>query len=644
MGCRLSSSARHEPQVRGQRRSTQGGFTSKTGFGDVANFVPVSLDIRSDRYSTGPPGELIQTNGQPACPEDGVLHADVSRRDSVVLCFKPSCITANSRAASPWFTIPSRSHMLSNFEWRFLWDVREYDMLRCSLYLECRRTPLKQQKFCVDVCHNFELRGAEICFSFALITLEEVMTEKQRRRIISSRSSPKLQLQNVQKTHKNWSPCNAHPKERNARCLAYLTTYRRLTSRCICCDCNCPMLGTSFTASKEVKLVTAHHFFHAPVKETVSCTKSTFEGTSQIWGARNFLSRQDISGFFQTQSVLQDAETADTMSRIGAELGTKILVELNFHDVKIDDSSFECSPVPSRCHFDENILRHGIRDYFHTSQTKSSWRSFKDNNLRRRSSWMNLICLSKPGNPHFFCDAMHGRSRVHGLLPLFDTLRCSVQNLSDHPPLLVLENFLSPEDCDTLITVAAPELRRSRVTDGKLSNGRTSSSAFLTGHANEPIVMDLEDRIIAAVCMVGRIVDSHRSRKGMQSLLPSHLISAEPFQVVHYSPGQSYTSHFDNKMGCVRRACTFMAYLSDVESGGATHFPKAVAAGTQQEGIKIMPKKGRALIFWSIVDGREDPHSLHEAETVERGSKWIVTKWLQIDQALGTLPMKRTEL
>ena len=205
MGCRLSSSARHEPQVRGQRRSTQGGFTSKTGFGDVANFVPVSLDIRSDRYSTGPPGELIQTNGQPACPEDGVLHADVSRRDSVVLCFKPSCITANSRAASPWFTIPSRSHMLSNFEWRFLWDVREYDMLRCSLYLECRRTPLKQQKFCVDVCHNFELRGAEICFSFALITLEEVMTEKQRRRIISSRSSPKLQLQNVQKTHKNWS-------------------------------------------------------------------------------------------------------------------------------------------------------------------------------------------------------------------------------------------------------------------------------------------------------------------------------------------------------------------------------------------------------------------------------------------------------
>jgi prolyl 4-hydroxylase len=130
----------------------------------------------------------------------------------------------------------------------------------------------------------------------------------------------------------------------------------------------------------------------------------------------------------------------------------------------------------------------------------------------------------------------------------------------------------------------------------------------------------------------------------MQSLLPSHLISAEPFQVVHYSPGQSYTSHFDNKMGCVRRACTFMAYLSDVESGGATHFPKAVAAGTQQEGIKIMPKKGRALIFWSIVDGREDPHSLHEAETVERGSKWIVTKWLQIDQALGTLPMKRTEL
>ena len=110
-----------------------------------------------------------------------------------------------------------------------------------------------------------------------------------------------------------------------------------------------------------------------------------------------------------------------------------------------------------------------------------------------------------------------------------------------------------------------------------------------------------------------------------------HLVSAEPFQVVHYSEGQSYTSHYDNKMGCVRRACTFMAYLSDVESGGATHFPKAVVISTQGQGIKVWPKKGRALVFWSAIDGWEDPNSLHEAETVARGSKWIVTKWLQVN-------------
>jgi prolyl 4-hydroxylase len=46
-----------------------------------------------------------------------------------------------------------------------------------------------------------------------------------------------------------------------------------------------------------------------------------------------------------------------------------------------------------------------------------------------------------------------------------------------------------------LMGIASPELRRSRVTDGKLSDGRTSSSTFLTGaRQEEPLVRTIEAR------------------------------------------------------------------------------------------------------------------------------------------------------
>lgn len=98
-----------------------------------------------------------------------------------------------------------------------------------------------------------------------------------------------------------------------------------------------------------------------------------------------------------------------------------------------------------------------------------------------------------------------------------------------------------------------------------------------------------------------------------------------------------YTAHYDNKQGCTRRAATFMMYLTDVDAGGATHFPKAVpltvrerSAAVNAAGIRIWPKRGRALVFWSVTGGVEDPRSLHEAEPIVEGEKWIATKWLQV--------------
>ena len=103
-------------------------------------------------------------------------------------------------------------------------------------------------------------------------------------------------------------------------------------------------------------------------------------------------------------------------------------------------------------------------------------------------------------------------------------------------------------------------------------------------------------------------------------------------QVVRSDRGEMYTAHYDNKQGCVRRAATFMMYLRDVEAGGATHFPKAKPAGKggDADGVRVWPKRGRALVFWSVRGGVEDVRSLHEAEPVAAGEKWIATKWMQV--------------
>ena len=50
---------------------------------------------------------------------------------------------------------------------------------------------------------------------------------------------------------------------------------------------------------------------------------------------------------------------------------------------------------------------------------------------------------------------------------------------------------------------------------------------------------------------------------------------------------------------------------------------------TPDPGIRIVPRKGRAVLFWSKKpDGCEDLNSIHAAETVMRGEKWIATRWL----------------
>ena len=78
-----------------------------------------------------------------------------------------------------------------------------------------------------------------------------------------------------------------------------------------------------------------------------------------------------------------------------------------------------------------------------------------------------------------------------------------------------------------------------------------------------------------------------------------------------------------------------MLYLSDVEAGGFTIFPKL--------GLFVKPKAGN-LLFWMArkSDGMIDQRMHHLGCPVLYGDKWIGTKWIrwaaQMDRFKCLLP------
>ncbi|XP_072980210.1 probable prolyl 4-hydroxylase 4 [Typha angustifolia] len=208
------------------------------------------------------------------------------------------------------------------------------------------------------------------------------------------------------------------------------------------------------------------------------------------------------------------------------------------------------------------------------------------------------------------------------------------KQLSSKPRAFVYEGFLTEEECDHLISLAKSELKRSAVADnlsGKstLSDVRTSSGMFIR-KGKDPIVAAIEDKIAA------------------WTFLPKE--NGEDIQVLRYEHGQKYDPHYDyfsDKVNTVRgghRIATVLLYLSDVAKGGETVFPSAEESSRHrkhakddtlsecgQHGIAVKPRKGDALLFFSLhPDATTDPKSLHAGCPVIEGEKWSATKWIRV--------------
>ena len=184
------------------------------------------------------------------------------------------------------------------------------------------------------------------------------------------------------------------------------------------------------------------------------------------------------------------------------------------------------------------------------------------------------------------------------------------------PRIAIVDGLLSTEDCRYIIAMGMPHLTRSRVadpdSDGWIQHpGRTSDDTSF-----DPLREDFHLRLL---------------QLRMAAAIGMEFTCAEPMVLLHYGPGQEYFPHRDylppealaaNQPEAGQRAITLLCYLSEVEAGGQTIFPKPNRI--------VTPAAGRAVAFWNLDDdGRPDPDTLHAGLPVQTGEKWLATLWLR---------------
>lgn len=191
------------------------------------------------------------------------------------------------------------------------------------------------------------------------------------------------------------------------------------------------------------------------------------------------------------------------------------------------------------------------------------------------------------------------------------------KQISESPRIYLIADFLTEEECDYLISNAEPLLERSKVVDAKrdgaVDDRRTSFGMFFPNSSLSSTLKNIHSKIFE------------------MTQIP--LEKGENLQVLRYEEGGEYQPHYDyfskEKPGGTdslkrggQRVATFIMYLNTPEKGGETIFPLAK--------LKVFPKKGNALLFYNVdLEGKEDTLTLHGGAPVEKGEKWIATKWFR---------------
>jgi prolyl 4-hydroxylase len=192
--------------------------------------------------------------------------------------------------------------------------------------------------------------------------------------------------------------------------------------------------------------------------------------------------------------------------------------------------------------------------------------------------------------------------------------------LSEKPEVFIIDNFIERELCEDLIEWIAPNLIPSTVLD-PITSQRIQSD-YRNSYQWQP-------RELAPVAteIAQKVYDAFGLDQG-QFQTP---------QFLRYEKGQYYKPHYDHYITQSnkdtvghQRVRTFVIYLSDVEAGGETYFPKLK--------FGVAPQVGRLLSFRYDYDSATNDQTLHEAKPIKQGIKYALTLWQIIKAPIASRP------
>lgn len=243
-----------------------------------------------------------------------------------------------------------------------------------------------------------------------------------------------------------------------------------------------------------------------------------------------------------------------------------------------------------------------------------------------------------------------------------------LRTLSMRPRVFLIENFMSRSEAKALIDQNRARLRRSTVgATAYHDRTRTSSNTWDIGSG------------------LARLFKSRAFR--LVGIDPDPELE-DGIQVLNYRPGQYYKPHVDwlnpdleDMTGNLKprvgngtnRFATVFLYLSDVEQGGETVFPRsyshegfdgnkvmrdgmenpppgfirdedaAWACNTSSSALRAAPVAGNAVLFYNqLPDATLDHESLHGGCPPIKGEKWAANLWIwNRPRRLGNIKPKR---
>lgn len=207
------------------------------------------------------------------------------------------------------------------------------------------------------------------------------------------------------------------------------------------------------------------------------------------------------------------------------------------------------------------------------------------------------------------------------------------------PVVLLVEEFISKEDCEELIQAAEASgcLQASKIGSGNIGEvggdntyhmRRTSRSmlADVVTQAQYPIIGKMVKRMQQKARAFLDPDNVHGPWGGTGRLPSPGQYCYESCQIASYNQGQFFLSHEDGfpdataAQNKFQRHATLLLYLNDVGQGGHTCFDHL--------GLAVQPRQGSALLFFpAFADGKSDERSLHTAmDAID--TKWVMQQWI----------------